>query len=569
LAAQAGLNITGQNISNADTDGYSRQRVSTSAIEAAGNGYLINQIIPSTNVGQGVTVTNISQIRSAYLDEQYRSQYADFSSSECMTQGLTYLENLFSELDDDTSLTISISDFFDALSDFADDPTSEAARTTVQQTALSMTESFKLIYNEMLDLYNNQNASVKTVASQINQIAKEIAALNEASSKYEVSGETANDLRDKRNLLFDKLSGYAEISLSDNGSMVDVRIAGETLVEGKTSCEIGINTATDEINGICQQLADLNNDILAAGTITAEQEDTRDALMEALTEISGKITCTVDGADGTVGVTITYIDHTTTAAVTEPLVSGAAFTAAADTAVCEYDGASTEFVLKLGGKYLNTDTLESGELFAHLYLRDSSSASESGIPYYIGQLDELARSIVQSVNECMNTGYTYPDEENGHASVNMVDMFEDFGNSYSLVTAGNFSLSPAIVDSVWNLAASDTEIDLDAEDTQSANNKVALLLAELINTEDYTATLDGLISHLGVDVQSSKNTLDTQQSLLKSIGNQRESVSGVSIDEEAVNLIMYQRTYTACSRVITTMDELLEKLINGTGTVGR
>jgi len=552
LAAQAGLNITGQNISNADTDGYSRQRVSTSAIEAAGNGYLINQITPSTNVGQGVTVTNISQIRSAYLDEQFRNQYADFCSSECMTQGLRYLENLFRELDDDTSLTISISEFFDALSDFANDPTSEAARTMVQQTALSMTENFKLIRKEMVDLYNDQNSSVKTVATQINQIAKEIAALNEAISKYEVSGETANDLRDKRNLLLDKLSGYADITLSVNGSMIDVRIAGETLVEGKTSHEIEITTATDEINTICQQLAQLNDDILAAGTITAEQEDMRDALIGALTEISGKITCTVDAADGTVGVTITYVDHTTTSVVSEPLVSGAAFTAAADTAVCEYAGAGAEFVLKLGGRYLNTGTLESGELYAHLFLRDSGSAS-----------------VVQSVNECMNAGYTYPDAENGYASVNMVDMFEDFGDSYGLVTAGNFTLSAAVSESVWNLAASDTEIDLDANDTQSANNKVALRLAELFNTEDYSATLDGLISHLGVDVQSCKNTLDTQESLLKSIGNQRDSVSGVSIDEEAVNLIMYQQTYNACARVITTMDELLEKLINGTGTVGR
>jgi flagellar hook-associated protein 1 FlgK len=114
-----------------------------------------------------------------------------------MTQGLRYLENLFRELDDDTSLTISISEFFDALSDFANDPTSEGARTMVQQTALSMTDNFKLIRKEMVDLYNDQNSSVKTVATQINQIAKEFAALN-GPSPIRVSGETANDLRDKR-----------------------------------------------------------------------------------------------------------------------------------------------------------------------------------------------------------------------------------------------------------------------------------------------------------------------------------------------------------------------------------
>ena len=151
-AAQVGLNITGNNISNADTDGYTRQRVSRAGTVASGNGYLINQITPSTNVGQGVTITSISQIRSDYLDEQYRDQYADFTSSEYLTQGLMYLEDLYDELDDDTSLTVSISDFYDALSELAADPTSEAVRTTVQQTAVSLTENFNMIYGEMVDL---------------------------------------------------------------------------------------------------------------------------------------------------------------------------------------------------------------------------------------------------------------------------------------------------------------------------------------------------------------------------------------------------------------------------------
>ena len=217
-------------------------------------------------------MTSVSQIRSEYLDEQYRDQFAAFCSSEYRAQGLTYLENLFYEIDDDTSLTKSISSFFSALSDFAEDPTSEAARTMVQQTALSMTENFNLIYNEMVDLYNDQNTSVGTVASQINQIAEQLAALNESIASYEVSGGNANDLRDQRNLLLDKLSGYADITYSENGSMVNVQIAGEALVEGKDYSEIGITTASDEINSICQDLADLNDDVITSGPITPLQE---------------------------------------------------------------------------------------------------------------------------------------------------------------------------------------------------------------------------------------------------------------------------------------------------------
>jgi flagellar hook-associated protein 1 FlgK len=256
-------------------------------------------------------------------------------------------------------------------------------------------------------------------------------------------------------------------------------------------------------------------------------------------------------------------------AFTDTLVSGSTFTAATGDAVAEYPGADDEYVLRLGDTYLNTDSLESGELHAHLTLRDGGSVSEAGIPYYISQLDELARSVVQAVNECMNTGYTFPDEENGFASVTGVDMFEDFGNAYALVTAGNFTLSAAVTQSVWNIAASDKPIDLTAADTQSANNVVALKLAELIDTNDFSGTLDGMIAHLGVKLKTMEGTLDTHHSLVKSTENQRQSISGVSLDEEAVNLIMYQQTYAACSRMVTTIDEILDKLINDTGIVGR
>ncbi len=570
-AAQLALNITGHNISNADTAGYTRQRVSTSAVPAAGEGYLINQVTPSSNVGRGVAVMSISQIRSAYLDEQYRDQYADFCSSEYMTQGLGYLEDLFNELDDDTSLTVSISSFFDALSDFADNPTSEAARTTVQQTALSLTENFNMIYNEMIDLYNDQNTSVGTVVLQINEVSREIAELNEAIAKYEISGQTANDLRDKRNLLLDKHAGYTDITYSENESgMLSVQIAGETLIEGKNFSEITVCTAAEEINSICQRLAELNDEVITAGSITAAQEAERDALCQALEKISGKISCDVTPADGTVTVTIDYVDSAMTVC-TDTLVSGATYTATTGSAVAEYKGADDEYVARLGQTYLNMDSLESGELAAHFALRDGGTSTDSGIPYYIGKLDELARSFVETVNTCMNSGYTYPDEENGFTSVTGadVDMFEDFGGAYDLVNAGNFTLSASVLSSVWNIAASDTAIDLNAENTQSANNAVALLLADLINQTDYSSSLDGLISHLGVHVGSVEGTLDTQQSLLVSINNQRESISGVSVDEEAVNLIMFQQAYNACSRVITTIDEALDKLINSTGTVGR
>ena len=559
-AAQVGLHVTGQNISNASTPGYSRQRVKTAPIEPVGRGYLLRQITQATNIGQGVTVLSIEQLRSDYLDEQYRGQYSSFNNSEFRLQGLTYLENLFNETKEDTSLTTTIASFFTALSKFSENTTSEAARTTVQQTALSLTESFNMTFGEMVDLYNDQNSSIKTVATQVNLLAEQIAGLNETIAEYEHTNVKANELRDMRNVLLDKLSGYTGVSYTeDEFGMVNVTLGGETLVDGINAERIGVSTASEQMNTICTRLATLNTEI--SGSATAEQTEERDALLANLSKLSTKVLYTVDSIDGKTTVTLQ--------GVTDPLVEtdGTLRTATSDQ-LAEFEGAREENTLKLGNSYLTTDNVKSGELSAHLFLRDGGSEQQSGIPFYVGKLNELARTITQSVNEVMNKGWTYP--HGTEASKTGVDMFEDFGDDFDLITAGNFTLSKDVLESVWNIAGSSEKIDLDTTtgSTNAANNEIALELSRLINTGAYGDKLDSLVSHLGLDVSSLRNELDVRHTLVESIDNQRQSISGVSIDEEAVNLIKYQQIYSACSRVITAIDQQLDKLINSTGRVG-
>lgn len=574
IASQMGLSVNGQNISNADTDGYTMQKVRTASIAPAGAGYLLSQVTSYSNVGQGVDVLSIDQIRSAYLDQQYRDQYSDFSSSEYTAQGLSYMEKLFDETNTSTSITKSISSFFDALNGFAKDTKSEAARTTVQQSALSMTENFNMIYKEMVDLSNDQNTSVKTVSTQINQISTQIADLNKQIFEYEYSGQKANDLRDVRNNLLDTLSGYANISYEEDGKgMVNVSLCGEKLVDGEIGNSIGITSATDEINTLCGKLKDLNTEITSTpGGRTTTQQAQQESLIKGLKSISDKITCTVDDGTGMASVDIKYVDKSTMTTMTKHLLLGTSNvqTAASASETAEYDGANDKFVLKLGSTYLNSDNVSSGELNAHLQLRDSNTANNGGIPYYIGRMNELAQTLAKTLNECMNKGYTYPDAENGGSSVNGIDLFKDFGNSYSLITGGNFTLSDDVLKSVWNLAGSSQKIDLDSTSgtTNAQNSEIADAMSKLASTNGYSDCLDSIVAHLGLELNSSKNMLDTRQSLCESTGNQRKAVSGVSIDEEAVGLIKYQQTYSACSRVVTTLDQMLDKLINGTGTVG-
>jgi flagellar hook-associated protein 1 FlgK len=194
-------------------------------------------------------------------------------------------------------------------------------------------------------------------------------------------------------------------------------------------------------------------------------------------------------------------------------------------------------------------------------------ANTPGIPYYMEQLNQLARQIAEAVNAVHVEGYTYPHD--GIGSANGIRFFAVPDNSLDLITAGNLALDDKILESVYNIAGSSEPVDLGSGSTETGNNVIALRLFNTLNDGNFFGKLNSIVGHLAIEIDSSKSVLDTRQSLLNSVDRQRTSISGVDLDEEATNLIVYQQTYAACARVVTTIDEMLNVLINGMGLVGR
>jgi flagellar hook-associated protein 1 FlgK len=515
ITASINQDITGQNISNAGTNGYSRQRTVSSAKIPAGTNYVISQIY-NKRVGQGVQVTDVTQYRSDYLDQQYRDEDSKYNYYEYRGQGLTYLSGVLNELNDDSSVTICLDNFTSALSDLVKNPKSEESRTNVQQRATTLTQNINYVYSEMKDLWEDQNTSVQTVADSINSKAEQITVLNTAIANFERDGSTANDLRDERNNLLDELSGLVNITYSDNqdnSSMVDVQVGGITLVKGTDRNTVDVDN-TSKTNAS-----------------TGEKENVL------------KLTDSVSG-----GMSPPTYTFSTTA---------------------------------------GTDTIEvtSGELFAHMQLLTSDDANTPGIPYYINRLNQFAQNLAKEVNDLHSTGYTYPDAENGNTSKQGVNFFDvsqkkDLSGNpvvdgdgkpvwdYSKITAGNLSLSADVKTSVWNIAASSKKIDLSVSSTNATNSNVASKLYDLFKSGGFYSDLNSIVDHLGIASSTNSGMLDTSQSMLNSVSKQRTSLSGVSLDEETTNLIMYQQSYNVASRMVTTVDEMLNTLINGTGRVG-
>lgn len=571
------LNVTEQNIANVNTAGYTRQRILTSAKEPPMSKYLVAQL-SKTLVGQGVEATGIQQLRSAYLDQQFRSLNSGYNYSANRNDSLSYLTGLFNELHDDSSLTSAVGKFFSALNTFSSDTSSKEFRTNVQQQALSMTQSFNNVHEEMQSLWNEQNDSINTVAQKINSIAQKIAQLNEAIAGAVQTGGTANDLNDERNLLLDELSGYTNITYSfntKNDSMIDVEIGGLSLVNGKIPNPISTDKMSNNqatIDGLLSTIA-LNNvdpvanaatistaidQLKSYGNFNIAQSDQSDPTSDWVVMLGGQTL--VSGTGGAVQMTVEDAAAADLSAWVEYNRNWLTLDDPATTTVVE--------ALNIGP----AGAVTSGQLYSNMEMITSRSALNPGIPYYMEQLNTFVREIAENLNTINQGGWTYPD--GSVPSQTGIDFFKvpiDGAGfpSYALITAGNFTLSDEVIQSAYNIAGSSQEIFLNSDSTNSGNNIVALALFTDLAKSGYYDKLNSIVGNLAIAANTGGSIMSTKNSLLSSVDTQRQSISAVSLDEEATNLIVFQQSYNACARIITTIDEMLNTMINNMGIVGR
>lgn len=486
FASQRNIDLTGHNIANANTVGYTRQRLVMASQELISGGEKFLEVTRGYS-GAGVRTEGVEQVRNIFLDRQYRRENGMMEEWSTRSDALSYIENLYNETGN-SGLSGSINSYFSSLHTLSLSPESKEYRTNVLQNALKMTDDFKHIANQLADKQMEQNEAVRVTSIQINDIAQNIAGLNNQIFRFELGGEKANDLRDQRNNLLDTLSGLTDISYAeDSEGQVTVQIGGKILVDKMAT--FAIDAAATKTNPIAGQ----------------------PNLIE-----------------------LTWHDY------------------------LEPDGITASPV-----------TISTGKLKAYMDMRDGNTSDDIGIPYLMGRLDILASTIAQQVNIIHRGGFTLPDASNGNTSVNNVNFFDEPAGG---VTAFNFSVSTAVKTTVYNIAASGSAI---TDVTLRGNNVNALLLVNLQNKIDIPSIgsiegyLKGYIAEIGVEASHTNQMLDGEQTLVDNLINQKQSVSGVSVDEEMTNLVKFQHSYSASARVITAIDEYLDTLINKTGIVGR
>src|SRR5690625_177119 len=322
------------------------------------------------------------------------------------------------------------------------------------------------------------------------------------------------------------------------------------LEEIAISARTRLDDSVQNLNRLVSEIADLNRQIISAeagGGTAADLRDSRDLALDELAKI-GPIQV-VERENGGVGVVIggiTVVDDTESRALRVVLSPN-------ETAVIQTDS----------GTKLQTGEGQAGALLGLL---------NESLPSYRRELDQLARGIVQSVNEIHRQGVSRPiDPDTGQPTTGL-DFFHVPDDDIDNVHAGNLRLSDPIAEDIDLIAIGRGRINADGDlEFLAGNGDIAREIAQLrdhpaagtvLGNKTISGHYQGIVTRLGSEVASARNSTTTHETLARQAITRRESVSGASTDEELIKLIQSQSAYQAAARVVTTVDEMLQTLLN-------
>lgn len=518
-AARANLQVTGQNMTNVNTEGYTRQRVDTYSIGSSGNNMRYSNQ-SDLAIGEGVNCSGISQIRDPYLDVRYRMEHAKSGKTGTELSTLNDLETIFDESKKD-GISTQLRDLTTQLQSYANTPSNSGLENIVKNSSLLLTKAFNNAAQQISTIRKQQTDSLQTDAiAKTNTLLKNIAHLNEEIKSADISGNPSLELNDQRNTMIDQLSQYANIEVSSK--MVPVGA-------GRTVAELNINliSGTNKFN------------------LVSNNQYSHFDMVKDVTSGSPPVTVPV-----TMGLK-DEADH-------DVLANGAG------AALANSDVTSGAF-----GGYLSMLN-EKGEY-------DTTKGTERGIGYYENVLDKLASEFASTMNKANSTN---ADQDNkalftaadGVSSINasnisLSDAWNHATGSYLTVTKQDPITGAASSTPSDNILYMIKQLSQEKPYTTDPNNAAS-------GTTLFTGSVNTFISNisnstLALQVQDIARQDATFNSTLSDIETQKNALSSVDVNEEGINLIMYNQSLTASSRFMTTMDEAIDTIINRMGTVGR
>ena len=547
----AAIQTTGNNIANVGNPEYVRQRANLGST-------VDTKISAGQFVGNGVRLDGISRQIDDALEARLRGSLSDGASASTRQDWLGRLEATFNELTD-SDLSTSLSTFFKGWSDLANKPQDSGLRQVVLQNAANVTDWFHQIDSSLSSLQETMNDQVKGMAGTADDLAQQIAKLNVRITAAEGgnAGASANGLRDQRDGLIKELSGLMDITtVETKGGAVNIYVNSEPLVFN-ADCR-GVTTVQTEVNGhtFLQPAFKANNGVIkiSSGQLgaLAKAGDRLRATADHVDELAGSLSFELNklhtAGQGLKGLTSTIgqsIVTDTTVPLNDPdsglkqLPNNGSFVVHVKNTTT---GLTTSTLVKVDLNGTPADTTMD-DLIAQINAVDGVTAVNNG-----GRLQ-------MSSDDAPTSEITFSQDSSGVLASLGVNTF------FSGSKARDINVSDALVKDPTLIAA--------AKNGDSGDNQTALSIAKLETTAVSSlagATMKdsyaGMIDNIAAETSQAATDVESTAAVTETLTNQRESVSGVSMDEEAVNLMKYQRAYQGAARLITVVDELMDTMLN-------
>lgn len=549
-----GLNTVGHNISNSNTEGYSRQTAHAAATPSSE----VYTLAGASQVGNGSTVTSVIRARDIYADRQYWKENSTDGYYNGKANNYAKIESIFND-SDNSGVQDAMEKFYQAWQDCSTTASSDTSRQNVINAGQNFAQSLQIAAKQTKEQIDSLYDDISLSVVKMNRLMGQVVELNKNIAGIEATGAHANDLRDQRDLIVDQITSMTDITVYESANGMYTLVSnGTTLVNGITKVDLEMSAPK---NNTTYSLSDYDIMIKQTGTVYTPGNGELKAQFEAVAEDKGYIdqvanmaafmfTTMNDQHKAGYGIDGSKDKPFGNANAKDNATTGLNFYGESDK-IFEWDAKNGKLDVynkkKDGTKDNASKESLSGMQILEIFTVNSELTATDGhkkLATRSGERDTDGKLLYQTA-----AGGTTKDVTKAQKDAN--------GNPLPVDVNGTGDGSNAVwVAALFNCERDKTSPEVNGTDRLIGNGS----LYSYYNTSMTT---------MGSDASNMNGRVKFQSGVMDQVENLRSSTNGVNWDEELSNMITFQQGYSACSRCLSAMDECLDKLINGTGTVGR
>ena len=549
-----GLNTVGHNISNSNTEGYSRQTAHAAATPSSE----VYTLAGASQVGNGSTVTSVIRARDIYADRQYWKENSTDGYYNGKADNYAKIESIFND-SDNSGVQNAMEKFYQAWQDCSTTASSDTSRQNVINAGQNFAQSLQIAAKQTKEQIDSLYDDISLSVVKMNRLMGQVVELNKNISGIEATGAHANDLRDQRDLIVDQLTSMTDITVYESANGMYTLVSnGTTLVNGITKVDLEMSAPK---NNTTYSLSDYDIMIKQTGTVYTPGNGELKAQFEAVAEDKGYIdqvanmaafmfTTMNDQHKAGYGIDGSKDKPFGNANAKDNATTGLNFYGESDK-IFEWDaqnGKLDVYNKKADGTKDNAskESLSGMQILEVLTVNSELTATDGHkkLATRSGERDTDGKLLYQAAAGGTTTDVTQAKKDAK-------------GNPLPVDVNGTGDGSNVVwVAALFNCERDKTSPEVNGTDRLIGNGS----LYSYYNTSMTT---------MGSDASNMNGRVKFQSGVMYQVENLRSSTNGVNWDEELSNMITFQQGYSACSRCLSAMDECLDKLINGTGTVGR